>query len=671
MRGLLTSLATGVRGLVSRGRSGDHGPPASGQYHPLLETAAGLIDGGRYNDALRALPDAAEAGTIGDAYWFLATTAARRAEAWPQLLAVAKSGLRAGAPYQLMLASAALALRKMKRIRSLHRIHVHVIWRYERNRIHLDPYINVMRALQYREPLVALRSKLHDSPTRHKVDFVDALIEISKFDLAADCLREWKLPPSSLRTVNRKALDYFEGRKSKLGVRTVDHLIERIVSKLLASAPEAPLSGPGEGPLKILIFASSLRFGGSERQLAYLLDGLGKRPDLYRVTLIVLFKSTDEVAFSRENIEVRYRDDLPNQPADPAEEAADHTLWEDLEFGFKREKLIPIIRYARQFRPHVVHHAVGMPTDAILAGISSGAGRIVIRFGGLGFQNSDDASDVQQFHRRIGELCLSRLQEELIFVTNSNAARRAWSRHLSAPLDLFTVVDNGTRFQPLAGREAIARKKQELFGSRDVSVVGFVGRFHEVKRPKLWISVAVELARRNPDVRFLLVGDGSLRALMERDLDRSPFRDRFVFTGQLADGLSEIYQTMDIFLLTSQTESFPNVVIEALGYGAYVVAGRVGDVADLLQLQRNGHVVMEDLHASFVEATARALERVDEIRAMRSDRACQARARFGVERMLDAYRDIFEGSPPSMTPQDQVRSRSSFSHHADGASRGR
>lgn len=671
MRGLLTSLATCVRGLVGRGRSADRGPAAAGQYHPLLETAAGLIDAGRYNDALRALPDAAEARTIGDAYWFLATTAARRAEAWPQLLAVAKSGLRAGAPYRLMFASAALALRKMKRIRSLHRIHVHVIWRYERNRIHLDRYINVMRALQYREPLVALRSKLHDSPTPHKVDFVDALIEISKFDLAADCLREWKLPPSSLRTFNRKALDYFEGRKSKLGVRTADHLIERIVSKLLASAPEAPVSGPAEGPLRILIFASSLRFGGSERQLAYLLDGLGRRPDLYRVTLIVLFKSANEVAFSRENIEVRYRDDLPNQPADPAEEVADHSLWEDLEFGFKREKLIPIIRYARRFRPHVVHHAVGMPTDAILAGISSGAGRIVIRFGGLGFQNSDDASDVQQFHRRIGELCLSRLQEELIFVTNSNAARRAWSRHLSAPLDLFTVIDNGTRFQPLADHEAIARKKQELFGSRDVSVVGFVGRFHEVKRPKLWISVAVELARRNPDVRFLLVGDGSLRALMERDLDRSPFRDRFVFTGQLADGLSEIYQTMDIFLLTSQTESLPNVVIEALGYGAYVVAGQVGDVADLLQLQRNGHVVMEDVHASFVEATAWALERVDEIRAMRSDRACQARARFGVERMLDAYRDIFEGSPAGVTPQDQVPSRNSFSHHAGGASTGR
>ncbi len=668
MRGVLTPLASRLKRILSGALAADHGTSAAGRHHPLLATAADLVDAGRYKDALRALPDAAEARVIGDAYWFLATTAARRAEAWPQLLAVAKSGLRGGAPYQLMFASTALALRKMKRIRMLHRIHDHVIWRYQRKRIEVGPYINVMRALQCREPLTALQSTLQGGPMSHKIDFVDALVEISRFDMAADCLREWQMRASSLKDANRKALEYFEARKSKLGVRTADQLIERILADLVGSRSPAPAPGSAERPLKILMFASSLRFGGSERQLAYLLDGLDKRPDLYRVTVIVLFRSAKEVVFSRENIEITYRDELPDLPGDPVEEAGDRAFWEDLEFGFKRKKLIPIIRYARRFRPHVVHHAVGMTTDAILAGLSSGAGRIVIRFGGLGFQNSDDASDVQQFSRRIGELCLSWVQGHLLFVTNSKAARRAWSQHLAAPPELFTVIDNGTRFQALGSREDIARKKEELFGSRDVAVVGYVGRFHEVKRPKLWIRVAVALAEKNPNVRFLLVGDGGLRSLMERDLDRSPFRDRFVFTGQLSEGLSEMFQAMDVFLLTSQTESLPNVVIEALGYGVYVVAGQVGDVADLVQLERNGRVVTEDSCASFVEATTRALEEIVGISAMRSERAQQARARFGVERMRDSYRKMFEAETPGALPDCEAHWRRSLELRSDGGS---
>jgi glycosyltransferase involved in cell wall biosynthesis len=617
---------------------------ASGHPRAVMKVAWTLGRAGRYRDALEKLLSVGPSYAPSSAYWEMAMDFACRSEAWPQLLILARSGLRRGASPQLMFANIALALRKMKRIGALDRLHSHLVWQHRRGNIDVGAYINIMRAVKWREPLDALKSKLGASQPGIQIDFINSLVEISKFDVALQCLREWSLDASALTEANQKALRYFETRQSELGVSTFDQLISRIIGRLDREWPLPSLPFAGSRPVRIFIFAASLGLGGSERPLAYLLDGLDARPDLYQVTLVVLFRTAKIVPFSRKNVQVKYRDEIIAEMQHAISNSDDQAIWEDIGFGFKRQGLVPIIQYARRFRPDVVYHTVGMPTDAILTGMLCGARSTIIRFGGLTLQNADDASDVQKFNRRIGELCLSTLNHRLTFVTNSNAARTALSRHLSIEPECFTVLDNGTEFRMLEGAEKRAQKKEQLFGTRDVTVIGYVGRFHEIKRPRLWASVALALAKEHPTVRFLLVGDGGLRSLVQGDLDRSPYRDRFLFMGQRSGDLHELYQAMDFLLHTSRTESLPNVIIEALGYGVYVVAGPVGDVPEILQAQGNGCIVADNDYAGFVAAMSHALSRQEEIGEMRFQRAQRMRARFKVERMCDLYSEMFENA---------------------------
>jgi glycosyltransferase involved in cell wall biosynthesis len=114
-------------------------------------------------------------------------------------------------------------------------------------------------------------------------------------------------------------------------------------------------------------------------------------------------------------------------------------------------------------------------------------------------------------------------------------------------------------------------------------------------------------------------------------------RDAFVFSGAVTTGLSAFYQIMDLMLMTSKTESFPNVVVEALGNGAFVISGAVGDVPQVLRNEWSGSVVENDSPGEFVRKVDRALMQLPNIRAKRNRRIAEARQEFGMARMLNEY----------------------------------
>jgi glycosyltransferase involved in cell wall biosynthesis len=89
---------------------------------------------------------------------------------------------------------------------------------------------------------------------------------------------------------------------------------------------------------------------------------------------------------------------------------------------------------------------------------------------------------------------------------------------------------------------------------------------------------------------FVVCGDGSLApqlTKMARDLDLSKLVQ---FCGFRSDIL-EIFQAMDLFVLPSLTEGFPNVLLEAFACGKPAVATSVGGVPELVRHGENGILV--------------------------------------------------------------------------------
>lgn len=109
--------------------------------------------------------------------------------------------------------------------------------------------------------------------------------------------------------------------------------------------------------------------------------------------------------------------------------------------------------------------------------------------------------------------------------------------------------------------------------------VGHVGRYHFMKDHPVFLTAAQKIAKRYPEVCFLLSGndvDRDNRELLSQV--QEALRSRFFFLGEQKDVVA-IMQSLDIFVSSSLAEGFPNVLGEAMAVGVPCVATDVGDSA--------------------------------------------------------------------------------------------
>lgn len=93
--------------------------------------------------------------------------------------------------------------------------------------------------------------------------------------------------------------------------------------------------------------------------------------------------------------------------------------------------------------------------------------------------------------------------------------------------------------------------------------------------------------KEKPEVKFLIVGDGSEKDDLLAYTDKLKIGESIIFLGYRRDVL-KIYNTLDVMLLTSLTEGLPNTILEALALGVPVVSTNVGGLGELIQNNYNG-----------------------------------------------------------------------------------
>ena len=142
-----------------------------------------------------------------------------------------------------------------------------------------------------------------------------------------------------------------------------------------------------------------------------------------------------------------------------------------------------------------------------------------------------------------------------------------------------------------------------------------------------------------PPARLVVVGDGPDRAGLEATAAALGLADRATFTGALADP-APLYQTFDVFALSSDTEQQPLSLLEAMASGCAVVATDVGDVRAMLSAANQAWVTAVDdaaFTAGLTQAAADARAQVELGQANRST----AVMRYDQQAMFDAWSDVF------------------------------
>jgi glycosyltransferase involved in cell wall biosynthesis len=176
-------------------------------------------------------------------------------------------------------------------------------------------------------------------------------------------------------------------------------------------------------------------------------------------------------------------------------------------------------------------------------------------------------------------------------------------------------------------------KRRRLAEDRSITL-GYVGRLSIEKNIALLVRVAEQLRTMRIDVHFLIVGQGGDEALLREQLPQAEFAG--VLRGE---ALAEAYADMDIFVFPSHTDTFGNVVLEALASGVPAVVTPDGGPKYIVTHEVTGFVAKDEDFASSVATLATDPDRLNRMRLAAREYAlgCSWDAVFG--RVYDAYQD--------------------------------
>ena len=154
----------------------------------------------------------------------------------------------------------------------------------------------------------------------------------------------------------------------------------------------------------------------------------------------------------------------------------------------------------------------------------------------------------------------------------------------------------------------------------EAMIVLYVGRIAKEKGLEHALRAMHELATSDPEIRFVFVGDGPYDAEL-----RAAAPSSTIFTGRMSGvPLSTAYASADVFLFPSVTDTFGNVLLEAMASGLVVVSADAGNTRELIGTDRGLIVPVEQPGAI---ATALRSLTADRARHVAIRAAAQAWAR--------------------------------------------
>jgi glycosyltransferase involved in cell wall biosynthesis len=247
--------------------------------------------------------------------------------------------------------------------------------------------------------------------------------------------------------------------------------------------------------------------------------------------------------------------------------------------------------------------------------------------------------------RQVLRLCarLSRRVPAAIVCCAEDSARR----HREAGYDgaRMTVISNGydlSRFAP----DALARDRvrREWHVADDEPLIGCVARWDPLKDHAnlLTALAALEAENKAGKMRCVLVGRGMTadNAQLSALIDQLGLRSRLILAGP-RDDIPAVMNALDVHVLASRAEGFPNVVAEAMACGTPCVVTDVGDAARIVG--EAGWVAPPSRAGALSGAIASALEALAKFG--RATVGGHGRERIGSEyaldRMVQGYMEIW------------------------------
>jgi len=452
---------------------------------------------------------------------------------------------------------------------------------------------------------------------------------------------------TNLLNLASMSLEDFDSDKDD-NAYTIELVAKAIVNKSRDSR------GDVHGTRKICMVSGSLRKGGAERQVAFCIRSLlSDKERNFSVDFLSHSHNVDDLdgtyyslingtQVSLYEFGVQRGSNILEHPnADKLDD------WMELLMHLpktKREHIARLFYYFVEHRPDIVH-AWQDDTNVMvgMAALMAGVPRILFSARSL----SPDSKTMLHMRLR-GYLsgCYHQLlsAERVVLCHNSEAGAESYRNWLGMNDVNFPILHNGTDFDEIISTtDESERGKVKAFLNRakGALVVGSVYRFVPEKRPLLWVDVAYEILKTRKDVMFLLIGDGAMFEQCQSRVEELGIGENVRFEGK-SNSVGLWLEVMDLFLLTSDVEGLPNVIIEAQGFGVPVVSTNAGGASEVIIPDVSGHIVEDDNPVAIASKVCDCLVQHSWRENASGAALNHARTKFSVEGMYERLLKLYE-----------------------------
>lgn len=374
------------------------------------------------------------------------------------------------------------------------------------------------------------------------------------------------------------------------------------------------------GAISVCHVASGDRWAGAEVQVATLLRALARRPEL-RLSAILLNEGRLAEEARKCGVAVKVIPEAQNWFPAILAQATRHLRGQGIQVLHShryKENLLAALLAWRCGVPHVVRSQHGMPEPF--------RGWKRLKQGGLQW---------------LDRMTARHATDRVIAVT---VEMSAWLGRHTRPGQVVTI-HNGLDREQAQSRLNAQQAKQRLGIPADGSVIGTAGRLEPIKRLDLFLLAAAQIAQAAGGARFVIVGEGSEETRL-RELARAQgLGERALFLGH-RDDIYDVLRALDLFVISSDHEGLPMVLLEAMNLGVPVVSRAVGGICEVIENHVSGVLVDSVEPAALARACLDLLADEGARRRLAAAGPQRVAERFSAEKtaaqVADLYRSLVE-----------------------------
>ena len=209
--------------------------------------------------------------------------------------------------------------------------------------------------------------------------------------------------------------------------------------------------------------------------------------------------------------------------------------------------------------------------------------------------------------------------------------------------EITEMMSNNKRTKCVTVENFLPKEDVEIKLDKKQKTVVAVGRLHAVKGFDRLLEIWKETSKSYPDWKLMIIGDGEEKERLNELVNKLEIGDSVTFTGALShDEVLGAMRDASIYAMTSHTEGFPFVLIEAMSSGLPAIAFdvRVGPRA-IIEDGKNGTLVEDSDNKAFGKALERLMSN-DEERFEYSRKALERAEDFTEEKIVKKWISLFE-----------------------------